>query len=689
MKKLKDILLQIVLPAVAVILAYIGYDCWFWRQKALKPQPVMSASVFRLPRVGPVIPYDKLPRRKYVEIDGTHINEKDFTRLLVLDLAGDGISVCGLKNIKKCPQWPRDNFFDFNQDGFREKTLYLGKDDVLLIYPAKSKKNKHLIEGDIIGTYFQGNKDKSLGAFDILRGLAGGKDVLKKGDEVFTKLFLWKYKGSKKVVAPQDLSGIGIEEISLNIVPNREILPSENILGDYTEVTFADGSKRKLQEVWLYNDNHVINYSQLPENEKTEGIPDIFGFGGIKSLWDAITQDESGKLEHLVRQYLNEPNFFIREALLPEIIYHWTGVADVDPLSRISEDGINHIGDARKVAAIEKLIGKPFLGTHTFEEETPNPHYQSTPYIWKSFDDWVNLLRLRLDESGILKPILIAEKQAKNNGKKALKNEIKKFENEYGALQTKLLFGSKCSVFSTLGKVSPQIDLSDCDEFIIKGTVEDDILDGKKNKDNIFIGSYRNDVLSGGEKADVYVYGLHDGGDVIKETGGFDRIMLLGDITPEKVSYEIYQNSLIIKIGSNGGGIMINDFGVSEDKQVEELVFADGKTVSLPEIYAKLPNKKENDAAEHSDKMAANEIQMKRFIDADARTMNAVINDGKWHSSAELYNMMQRGLLTKEQQKSVNRAASEKFDTFGHIVDKKLNDFYRRKSKRKKTLGKK
>lgn len=689
MKKLKDILLQIILPAAVVILAYIGYDCWSWRQKTLNPQPVLSASVFQLPVVGPVIPHDKLPRRKYVEIGKKQINEKDFTRVLVLDLFGDGISICGLNNLKKCGQWPKDNFFDFNQDGFREQTPYLGTDDVLLLYSAQKDTKDSNIAGDIIGTYFQNNKDKSLGAFDILRGLAGGKDVLKKGDEVFTKLYVARYGDWKHVVLPQDLSAVDVEEISLNIVPNREILPSENILGDYTEVTLADGSKRRLQEVWLYNDNDITNRSQLPENEKTKGIPDIAGSGVVKSLWDTITQDESGKLEHLVRQYLNEPNFFIREALLPEIIYHWTGVADVDPLSRISEDGINHIGDARKVAAIEKFIGKPFLGTHTFEEETPNPHYQSTPYIWKSFDGWVNFLRLRLDASGILKPILIAEKQAENNGKKALKTEIKKFENEYGALQTKLLFGSKCSVFSTLGKVSPQIDLSDCDEFVIRGTVEDDILNGKKNKDNIFIGSYRKDLLNGGQADDVYIYGLHDGGDIIKETGGFDRIMLLGDITPEKVSYEIYQNSLIIKIGSNGGGIMINDFGVSEDKQVEELVFADGKIVSLLEIYAKLPNKKENDATENSDKMAANEIQMKRFIDADARTMNAVINDGKWHSSAELYTMMQRGLLTKEQQKSVNLAASEKFDASGHIVDKKLNDFYRRKSKRKKILGKK
>lgn len=136
--------------------------------------------------------------------------------------------------------------------------------------------------------------------------------------------------------------------------------------------------------------------------------------------------------------------------------------------------------------------------------------------------------------------------------------------------------------------------MADCDEFVIRGTVEDDILNGKKNKDNIFIGSYRKDLLNGGQADDVYIYGLHDGGDIIIEKGGYDKIMLLGDITPEMVSFDKHQSNLIIKVGNNGGGIMISDFGVSEDKQVEELVFADGKTVYLSEIYAKLLKTKES-----------------------------------------------------------------------------------------------
>lgn len=691
MHKLKDFLLLAVLPSIVIVLAYAGYDYWSCMQKRLETRPVLSASVFQMPVVGPVIPHDKLPRRKYVEINGKQINEKDFTRVLVLDLNGDGISICGLKNIKKCAQWPKYNSFDFNQDGFREQTPYLGTDDVLLLYPAQKDTKDSKIAGDIIGTYFQGNRDKSLGAFDILRSLAGEKEVLRKDDDVFTNLYITRYEDRLNGAARKDLSDAGVDEISLNIVPNREILPSGNMLGDYTEVTLADGSKRKLQEVWLYNNYMVVNRTQLTENEKTKGIPDISGMGTILPLWDAVTQDESGKLENLVRKYMREPNFFVREAMLPEIIYQWAGVADVDPLSRISEDGINHIGDARKVAAVEKFLGDPFIGTHSWEEETPNPHYQSTPYVWKGFENMVAVLRLRLDTAGVLKPILMSVKYSKSNGEETLKNAIRKFENKYGTLQTKLLMSSKCEVFSMDGKISPQLNLADCDEFVIRGTVEDDILNGKKNKDNIFIGSYRNDLLNGGKADDVYIYGLHDGGDIIVEKGGYDKIMLLGDITPEMVSFDKHLSDLVIKVGTNGGVILISDFGKSEDNQVEELVFADGKTVSLPEIYVQLPDKKKNDAKDDSGETPANDIQLRRLIDADARTMNAVINDGKWYSSAELHKMMKDGLLTEKQLQSVNSFALKKFNESGRIIDKQLSNFYQRKAKRKskKAVGRK
>ena len=72
----------------------------------------------------------------------------------------------------------------------------------------------------------------------------------------------------------------------------------------------------------------------------------------------------------------------------------------------------------------------------------------------------------------------------------------------------------------------------------------------------------------------------------------------------------------------------------------------------------------------------ANETQLDRLMDADARGVNAVLNDGKWHSSAELKDMMDNGKFTEEQLKAIHELATREFDENGHIIDKDLNKLY-------------
>lgn len=77
----------------------------------------------------------------------------------------------------------------------------------------------------------------------------------------------------------------------------------------------------------------------------------------------------------------------------------------------------------------------------------------------------------------------------------------------------------------------------------------------------------------------------------------------------------------------------------------------------------------------------ANETQLDRLMDADARGVNAILNDGKWHSSAELKDMMAKGEnveggFTTEQLKAIHELATKEFDENGHIIDKDLNKLY-------------
>ena len=72
----------------------------------------------------------------------------------------------------------------------------------------------------------------------------------------------------------------------------------------------------------------------------------------------------------------------------------------------------------------------------------------------------------------------------------------------------------------------------------------------------------------------------------------------------------------------------------------------------------------------------ANETQLDRLMDADARGVNAILNDGKWHSSAELKDMMDNGQFTEDQLKAIHELATREFDENGHIIDKDLNKLY-------------
>ena len=72
----------------------------------------------------------------------------------------------------------------------------------------------------------------------------------------------------------------------------------------------------------------------------------------------------------------------------------------------------------------------------------------------------------------------------------------------------------------------------------------------------------------------------------------------------------------------------------------------------------------------------ANETQLDRAFDADPRGINEILNDGKWHSSAELHSMMENGEFSEEQLKAIHAHASQTFDEDGHIVDPELKAHY-------------
>ncbi len=80
----------------------------------------------------------------------------------------------------------------------------------------------------------------------------------------------------------------------------------------------------------------------------------------------------------------------------------------------------------------------------------------------------------------------------------------------------------------------------------------------------------------------------------------------------------------------------------------------------------------------------ANQTQLDRMFDVNPRDVNALLNDGKWHSSAELHRMMENDQFSDEQIEKIHALAISHFDEQGHITDDGLKNFYEQKAQEAK-----
>lgn len=181
---------------------------------------------------------------------------------------------------------------------------------------------------------------------------------------------------------------------------------------------------------------------------------------------------------------------------------------------------------------VEKIVGRPFRGTHTGKEETLAPHHASVFYLLDSFNKYADLVGIRLSFWGILNPVIMAayssedgilqgiiNKMVLNERKvntEAVVDFIQTFYAQNGQLQTKLMLFELYKVLKIvknselysslkgLGEIAEGINMRDLDSFVIEGTANGENLYGTGGND-IFIGRDGNDAFLGREGDDVYI----------------------------------------------------------------------------------------------------------------------------------------------------------------------------------------
>lgn len=304
---------------------------------------------------------------------------------LVVDLDGDGkietVSTDG--NVH----------FDFDSNQKIENSGWIGKNEGFLVRDING--NGQIDNGiEMFGnhTVLQNGKN-AVNGFEALKDLdSNGNGKFDAEDDAWSQVKVWRDANTNGIVDSGELLTLeqaGIESINLKYDYQKEADENGNLEIQQGTFNRTDGTTGKVSDVWFDVDgtNTILNEDDITIPDDIKNLPDIKGWGNVYSLHAAMALDETGALKSLVEQYLAATDDNTKDTLLNDIIYHWTGVQDMDPVGRNpSQVYGNVLGDARKLEALEEFMGEDYLGTWCWGERETNPHGHAAPMILQAFE---------------------------------------------------------------------------------------------------------------------------------------------------------------------------------------------------------------------------------------------------------------------------------------------------------------
>ncbi len=324
---------------------------------------------------------------------------------IVLDLNGNGIATQDLSN---------GTFFDYDGNGFAERTGWATSGDGLLVRDLNGN-------GQIDnGTELFGDRTKLKNGQIAANGFAAMADLDSNGDgkldsqdSAWTELKIWQDRNSDGITDAGELktlSELGIKSIATGYTTNTSTDANGNVHQQQGSYTKADGSTALAEDIWFKADqSSTRNTNLLAISEAIHNMPEIQGKGNVASLRQVMEQQAangSSALKNLIDQFAAEADPVARNALTTQIIYEWTGVTDKDPLSRAATMIYNNpIGDARKLYAMEALLGEGYEGTWCWGEKDPNPHGPASAVLLKAYDEFANGISAQLKQQSRLKEL--------------------------------------------------------------------------------------------------------------------------------------------------------------------------------------------------------------------------------------------------------------------------------------------
>lgn len=553
---------------------------------------------------------------------------------IVIDLDDNGIELLALGDAGASTV-----YFDYDSDGFAERTGWVGPNDGMLAL-------------DLNGNGTIDNGSELFGAptrdgYEVLETYDSYRDgVIDSKDAIFTELKIWRDLDSDGVTDAGELktlSEMGISSISLT----RQDVTGTNAghdRGFQGSFTRTDGTTGSAETIYFQTDRQDTREDPTPPFTPVEGVdrlPQLSGSGTIHSIawkasadadfrtaWTALADD----VATLSRSELVDR--------FQTLLLRWAGVDQIDASSRGAYVDGRHLAfveaffddqyrelrtsnsqsvlhTSPTTAGAGAAIEANFAGivdvllTMFLAQSVPSAIARggsfevalSSPYLAYSLLDFRTELAEGEEASptpGNLGAVIALLKAAAPLEFGAAVSWFEKGLASLPALTAAAFDGSAQDYRAFVGPLLADIadpTLRQIATEVVKGTAlvgggDHDGLAGDSGA-NVLSGGHGDDVLLGGTGSDIYTYSRGEGSDWIRDAGdasGDADTLALRDLTRQDVSFGRVGEDLLIKVTSTGEVITIeNEFarksgGVWQGTGVEAVRFSDGTVLSRDEM---------------------------------------------------------------------------------------------------------
>lgn len=521
---------------------------------------------------------------------------------LVIDFGKDGIDLCTLKDGVN---------FDLDNNGFAEKTAWIGNEDGFLAYDRNAN-GKIDNGGELFGDrVILSNGNISTSGFEALTDLDDNNDkIIDENDNCFNELIVWidyNHNGISENNELKSLKESGVVSIDLEY-NNSSILNEDTgtLLELYADVELNDEGNTKISEFWF------------PVNTTDTTHGSIKTSGNVKSISQALEEDESGELASYIKKFDEADSIAYKKYYVKKILYYMTDATDI----KVNSRGGNI--DARDLKVIEEFMGRDFDGVGG---TSPNINAANIlKLIYNRIENYYyNILSIRgengksslyifeyLDENNkkildMTLPELIINNSSRNeeicsyvygltsylgvydeiNDASKLKewkdicaNNDFSYNNIIEMVNSSMVYIGTGSADNYSGSDSYDFIFGENGNDVLIGNGGDDCIYGGIGND-IIDGGMGNDHLYGDENEenpgdDTYVFKKGYGHDEINDLGGKSTIRL------ENISYKDIRvngkgaNDAEIKLKDNDDTLIIKDFSKNNNYLNYEFVFKEG-----------------------------------------------------------------------------------------------------------------